>query len=271
MGFLGFGNYQKEGPGVPKIEPPKKRIQLFFEIYIRRFWDLIKVNLLFLLFCIPIVTIGPALSGMTYVIRNYTREEHSFIFNDFWKAFKNNLKQSFPTGIIQILSLGIFYYVISFYYYNLSLGVVYYIGFGISLFLCLTVLFASNYVYIMIVTLDLNLKAICKNAFIFAFVGLKENLFTLLGTVGIVVILAVIFLFVPIPINLLILFILLVLMVPATLTFISCFNSYPLIKKYCIDPYMQSINGNSGEVDADDDDESKIFDDKVVHKDNNEV
>jgi len=45
-----FFNYNKPGPGVPKDEPPKPRIVVFFQIYFDKFWDLMKLNLMFSFF-----------------------------------------------------------------------------------------------------------------------------------------------------------------------------------------------------------------------------
>lgn len=49
MGFLGFGNYSKPGPGVSKDEPKKTGIALYFEIFIKRFWKFITLNLVHIL------------------------------------------------------------------------------------------------------------------------------------------------------------------------------------------------------------------------------
>lgn len=49
--------YTKEGPGVRKDQPPKKGIPRFFEILMRDYGHLLKVNFLFLLCCLPMVTV----------------------------------------------------------------------------------------------------------------------------------------------------------------------------------------------------------------------
>lgn len=51
--FLNFFNYNKPGPGIPKDEPPKPRIIVFFQIYFEKFWELIKLNFMFTFFNIP--------------------------------------------------------------------------------------------------------------------------------------------------------------------------------------------------------------------------
>ena len=52
-GFFGFFDYTKPGPGVPKDAPPKAPIIVFFEIYFRKFWNLVKINLMFNFFNLP--------------------------------------------------------------------------------------------------------------------------------------------------------------------------------------------------------------------------
>lgn len=42
-----FGNYAKEGPGVKKNEPQKKRFFYFFELYFRKFGKLMTLSLLY--------------------------------------------------------------------------------------------------------------------------------------------------------------------------------------------------------------------------------
>ena len=105
MGFLGLGNYAKPGKGVRKDEPKKKRFFLFFELYFRKFVKLVELNLLYLLFCIPVITIGPATAAMTKITRCYTLEKPVFLFSDFWDAFKENFKQGLAVGLIQLFFL----------------------------------------------------------------------------------------------------------------------------------------------------------------------
>ena len=85
MGIFGSENYLRSGPGIAKNAPKKKPFFYFWELYFRKFWKLISLNILTFIFCIPIVTIGPAFAGMTKVLRNYVLEKNSFIFHDFWK------------------------------------------------------------------------------------------------------------------------------------------------------------------------------------------
>ncbi len=173
MGF--FNNYQKEGRGVRKNERTP-RFVLFFQIYFRKFWQLILLNMLYVLFCIPIVTIGPATAGMTKVLRNYAREEHAFLWGDFIETFKTNFKQSF---LYSLLSFGVFGFLAfdllavfnlpNQFMKTLSLAA---IAFSLTVFV-----FMNYYVYNMMITFNLTMKQLLKNAFIFCWAGFFRNLF----------------------------------------------------------------------------------------------
>lgn len=64
--FFGLHNYSKPGRGVRKDEPPKPGIALYFDILIRRFWNIIALNLIYLIFSIPAIIISFFLS--TYMM-----------------------------------------------------------------------------------------------------------------------------------------------------------------------------------------------------------
>ena len=65
--------------------------------------DLIILNMLCLVCCIPIVTIGPALAAKYDVAMRIVRFEEPAVFKPFFKAFKENFKQAF---IVWMFLLG---------------------------------------------------------------------------------------------------------------------------------------------------------------------
>ena len=77
-----------------------------FFVFMGRVADLIILNLLCLLCCIPIVTAGASITAMFYVTLKMVRNEESYIAKGFFKSFKENLKQSLIIHLI-MLFLGI--------------------------------------------------------------------------------------------------------------------------------------------------------------------
>lgn len=228
-GFFGLFNYSKPGKGVRKDEPKKARFLYFWELYFRKFWKLIQLNLLYLLFCIPIVTIGPATAGFIYVLRNMVNEQPIFLFSDFWDAFKANWKQSFLLSVLAAVASVVVSVSVRFYLQNSQQHGWMLVPAALTLFVAFVLIMMSFYAMLMVVTLELSLSAILKNAAILGIVCLKTNILTFLF-VGLIV-LATILLF---PISLL----LVLFLVPSLIGFIICYNSYPGIKKYAIDPFL---------------------------------
>ena len=143
-----FNRYMKEGPGVAKDAPQKHAFVVFFEIFFRKFWKLINLNLIYFLFCLPIVTIGPATAGFTYVLRNFSREQHSFVWMDFIDAFRANWKQSLVVSIVD--AIVIYLSVINFgFYQSMSNGensILGYIMLGAFLIILILYLFMHYYI-----------------------------------------------------------------------------------------------------------------------------
>ena len=106
-GFFGLFNYEKEGPGIEKNAPKKRAPIVFFEIYGRKFWQLFYANLLFLLTNILVVTRGLADVGLCKITRNFAREKHAFVREDFFETIKKNWRQALPIGIINLVVIAL--------------------------------------------------------------------------------------------------------------------------------------------------------------------
>lgn len=74
-----------------------------------KFADLIILNVLTIICCIPIVTVGAAFTSLHYVCLKMVRGEECYIVKDYFKAFKSNFKQA--TGIWLIFMVAIFVFV----------------------------------------------------------------------------------------------------------------------------------------------------------------
>ena len=75
-----------------------------FFTFMSRVADLIILNLLCILCCIPIVTIGPSIAAMFYVTLKMVRNEESYIVRSFFKSFKQNLKQGILINLIMLVA-----------------------------------------------------------------------------------------------------------------------------------------------------------------------
>ncbi len=72
--------------------------------------DMICLNLMWLICCIPIITIGASTTALYAVMLRMVKNEEGYIFRGFLKAFKTNFKQSTLIWLILLL-LGILWTV----------------------------------------------------------------------------------------------------------------------------------------------------------------
>lgn len=56
--------------------------------FLSKMFDLIVLNLIFILSCIPIITIGASISALYYVCLKMLRGEDPYIWQNFWKSFR---------------------------------------------------------------------------------------------------------------------------------------------------------------------------------------
>lgn len=62
--------------------------------FLSRMADLLWLNVLFIVFSLPIVTVGASTTAMYYVCLKMVRDEDCYITKSFWKSFKENFKQA---------------------------------------------------------------------------------------------------------------------------------------------------------------------------------
>jgi uncharacterized membrane protein YesL len=132
-------------------------------------------GLMLLIPCIAIT--GPSTAGLSYVTRNWARDEHAFVWSDFWDALKANWKQALLiSGITGFVPLIV--YVCWMFYGELSqqnalfmIPQVLTLTIGVVWMMCLT------YAYPMLVTYKLRLRDLLRNSLLLAIGRLP-------GTVG---------------------------------------------------------------------------------------
>lgn len=81
---------------------------LFFQ-FLTKVGDLIIVNFLFLICCVPVVTIGASIAALNKITQEIVYDTETGIFKGFFKAFKENFKQA------TLCWLGIAVICVSFY------------------------------------------------------------------------------------------------------------------------------------------------------------
>lgn len=218
-GFFGLFNYSKPGKGVSRDEPEKKGFFTFFDIFFRKFWHFSTVSLLYGLLSMPMLIIyfliitylltlfgisnimgrsalsfslyitvffvtflgsGPVSAGLSYVLRNFARQEHAWVWDDMWSNAKDNAKQGFLLFLIDILMLALCPASAYFYIANpfgMPLPELVTMCLGILIFIIFAIyIMAHFYIYQLMVTFRLPFTKLLKNSFILTMARLPQNL-----------------------------------------------------------------------------------------------
>ena len=192
---------------------------------------------------LPVFAAGPFQSGMTYILRCFTKREPCFLWSDYISKTRSNLKLSIQAAVIN--AVAGFFIVLDFAVYfalssttSVAKGVfpewMLMVSLIILIFLTALFLVMSMYIYPMIVTFRLTLKQLYKNAMLFAFIKWLPNLGIVLLDAALVIL----------PLFFIngawSLYISLLLYATLGITFIGFINisyTYPVIKKCLIDNY----------------------------------
>jgi hypothetical protein len=165
------------GQGVT-APPPEKGLKRFFFLLGTHLWKIVMLNLLFLAFSIPVVTIPAAICGMNRALIKLVREGNCFIWSEFIKEFKANIFKSLPFGLLSAFLLFDSYYFFSLSISNQNGGINVWMA-AVGFLLLGFEILLSSYVFVFLPTLALKNKFIAKNALIFVITEWKTNLLIL--------------------------------------------------------------------------------------------
>lgn len=151
---------------------------------------MIYASMLWIVFCLPVVTVGASTTALYYVANKTIRCEKGKIFQGFWYSFKMNFKQSTVIwlGLLMIYAVGfIDYFVLR----SLNLG-----GKIQNIFVWMLILFLmliamiANYIFPYIARFENKTSQIIKNSILIAMMNFGKsfiNIILLLLTIMICV------------------------------------------------------------------------------------
>ena len=74
-----------------------------FQRFLNKAADLLILNILPLIMCLPVITAGAALTAMHYVLLKMVRDEEGYIVKSFFRSFKRNFRQATVLWVMFVL------------------------------------------------------------------------------------------------------------------------------------------------------------------------
>ncbi|MCD8218016.1 MAG: YesL family protein [Clostridiales bacterium] len=159
----------------------KKKVSSFFSYdgdfyyYTGKIFDVIMLGVLWLVGCIPVITIGASFTALHAAMYHSVKQDRGSFGKEFWKAYRSNMKASIPIWLILfgvvfvlLLNMGILYNKM-----NTQIG-----WFFIILYLVVAIIFilAGCYVFPALSRFDMPTGWLYKLAFVMVFRHLPYTL-----------------------------------------------------------------------------------------------
>lgn len=140
--------------------------------------DLMWLNILAVLCCIPVVTAGASLTALHYMALKIVRDEETYIARGFFKSFKDNFKQATIIWLILLVGFGLIIgdFIIT---WNMA-GTFYQVLRAVFTVAGLLLLFEYAFVFPILAKFDNTIKTTMKNALVISIVQFPKTIVMIL-------------------------------------------------------------------------------------------
>lgn len=149
-----------------------------FFVLMSKIFDVMVLSLIWLVLCLPIITIGPASTAVYYTMVKVIRRERSYLLKEFFRSFKLNFKQGAILTLIYAVLVAIMYFDFRYVQELSEAGSKY--GpmlFGAFLVLAIFVVFTAVYIFPLLSRFTVTIKNLIKWSF---FIAIRHIGWTLL-------------------------------------------------------------------------------------------
>jgi len=144
--------------------------------FLSKICDLLFLSILWLLFCIPIFTIGPANTALYYTTVKVIRRERGYMSREFVKSFRANFKQGAIAGVLLTIIFAILIFDLIWSWGTWKTSSKGTILFGLFMAITFMVFCFSLYVFPVLSRFDMKFKQLLK---VSALMSIKHILYTL--------------------------------------------------------------------------------------------
>lgn len=149
-----------------------------FARVLSRIADIVVLNILTFICCIPIITIGAALTAQHYVVLKMVREEEGYVARSFFKSFKSNFKQATCIWLIFLAFILLFALDIYIFLYS-GMEFPKFMIIVVSAF-AIVVAMVGIYVFPVLARFDNTVKNTIMNSFKIAVISLPKTILMLI-------------------------------------------------------------------------------------------
>lgn len=147
--------------------------------------DLMILNIVFIICCLPVVTVGAALTGLNYVTLKMAEDEEGYIVKGFFKSFRQNFRQATVMWIIMLV-IGIAF-VLDFYIISNAAGTAFTVLRIFLVVAAILYLMVFTYLFAILARFYNSIKNTFRNAILMSIGNFPRTLIMMVLIVGSVI------------------------------------------------------------------------------------
>ena len=131
-----------------------------------KLFDIGWLSLIYVVFCVPLVTIGAATTSLYYVSAKVLRKDRGYVWSEFWHSFKLNFKPATLMWLIFAAIYGLLYFNLTTFNTSNAAGG-YLVGAYIALAFIVTCV--AGYAFCLLSRFNMNVRGILRYALYMSF------------------------------------------------------------------------------------------------------
>lgn len=131
-----------------------------------KLFDIGWLSLIYVVFCVPLVTIGAATTSLYYVSAKVLRKDRGYVWSEFWHSFKLNFKPATLMWLIFAAIYGLLYFNLTTFNTSNAAGG-YLVGAYIAIAFIVTCV--ASYAFCLLSRFNMNVRGILRYALYMSF------------------------------------------------------------------------------------------------------
>ena len=129
-----------------------------------KLFDIGWLSLIYVVFCVPLVTIGAATTSLYYVSAKVLRKDRGYVWSEFWHSFKLNFKPATLIWLIFAAIYGLLYFNLTTFNTSNAAGG-YLVGAYIALAFIVTCV--ASYAFCLLSRFNMNVRGILRYVIVY--------------------------------------------------------------------------------------------------------
>lgn len=175
-----FGARRGDVKEIDRNAPKRTGAALFVEILAREWWELFKLNLLMVLFALPVVTIPAMLAGTTRITTTMIRDENHYLWRDFIESFRQLFWRATVVGWMFAAAIAVGGTAVVLYAKAAATTPLLLLPAVVSLFGTMLLLIMASHVLVLLLLTELPMLRLLSRACLMTVAGFGQGLLALL-------------------------------------------------------------------------------------------